>query len=114
MHFQSFFMLMMVQPLFVASSYNAGVKVPTLVSGRPLAGPYAYSRFASSWSTSIASRGRSPALVYSSICRSPVELPNAAYGRRPIIRWMPSGLPALLSLSRSLGSLVRNGLPSFS
>ena len=49
MRFQSFFMLMTVQPFFVASSYNAWVKVPTLVSGRPWAGPYAYSRFASSW-----------------------------------------------------------------
>jgi hypothetical protein len=32
----------------------------------------------SSCSTSIASRAPSPAFVYSSICRSPVELPNAA------------------------------------
>src|SRR5437667_9998600 len=60
------------------------------------------------------SRAPPPALVYSSICWSPGELPNAACGRRPIIRWMPSGLPALLSLSNSLGSLVRNGLPSLS
>jgi hypothetical protein len=44
------------------------------------------------------------ALVYSSICRSPVELPNAATGCRPIIRWMPSGLPASLSFTRSFGS----------
>src|SRR5215469_11208664 len=78
MRFQSFFMLMTVQPFFVASSYNAWVKVPTLVSGSPWAGPYAYSRFASSWSTNIASRGPSPALVYSSSGRSPGELPNAA------------------------------------
>ena len=41
----------------------------------------------------------------------PMELPKAACGRRPIIKWIPSGLPALLSFSRSLGSLVRNGLP---
>ncbi len=37
--FQSFFMLMTVQPLALASSYNACVKVPTLVSGNPCAGP---------------------------------------------------------------------------
>ena len=37
--FQSFFMLMTVQPFFVASSYRACVNVPTLVSGRPVAGP---------------------------------------------------------------------------
>jgi hypothetical protein len=37
--FQSFFMLMTVQPFFFASSYNAWVKVPTLVSRRPCAGP---------------------------------------------------------------------------
>ncbi|HME22681.1 MAG TPA: hypothetical protein VKI44_15330 [Acetobacteraceae bacterium] len=74
-----------VHPSFVASSYKACVKVPTLVSGSPSAGPYAYSRFASSCITSIASRAPSPALVYSSICRAPVELPTEAYGRRPII-----------------------------
>ena len=34
--------------------------------------------------------------------------------RAPIIRWMPSGLPALLSFRRSLGSLVRIGLPLLS
>ncbi len=39
MRFQSVFMLMTVQPFFVASSYSAGVKVPTLVSGRFCAGP---------------------------------------------------------------------------
>jgi hypothetical protein len=33
MRFQSFFMLMTVQPCFFASSYSAWVKVPTLVSG---------------------------------------------------------------------------------
>jgi hypothetical protein len=37
--FQSFFMLMTTQSCFVASSYNAWVKVPTLVSGSPCAGP---------------------------------------------------------------------------
>ena len=42
------------------------------------------------------------------------ELPKAADGRRPIIKWMPSGLPALLSFRSSLGSLVRNGLPFLS
>jgi hypothetical protein len=36
---QSFFMLITVQPFFFASSYSAGGKVPTLVSGRPCAGP---------------------------------------------------------------------------
>jgi len=39
MRFQSFFMLMTVQPFCFASSYSAWVKVPTLVSGRPCAGP---------------------------------------------------------------------------
>ena len=39
MRFQSFFMLITVQPFFFASSYSAGVNVPTLVSGRPCAGP---------------------------------------------------------------------------
>ena len=37
--FQSFFILMTVQLFFFASSYSACVKVPTLVSGNPLAGP---------------------------------------------------------------------------
>jgi hypothetical protein len=37
--FQSFFMLMTVQPLALASSYKAWLKVPTLVSGNPAAGP---------------------------------------------------------------------------
>jgi hypothetical protein len=45
-----------------------------------------YSPSASSCNTSIASRALSPAFVYSSICRSPVELPNAAQDRRPIMR----------------------------
>ena len=36
---QSFFMLITVQPSFFASSYSAWVKVPTLLSGRPWAGP---------------------------------------------------------------------------
>ena len=39
MVFQSFFMLMTVQPFFFASSYSAWVKVPTLVLGSPCAGP---------------------------------------------------------------------------
>jgi hypothetical protein len=37
--FQSFFMLITVQPFFMASSWSACVKVPTLVSGSPWAGP---------------------------------------------------------------------------
>jgi hypothetical protein len=37
--FQSSFMLITTQPLFLASSYSAGVKVPTLVLGSPWAGP---------------------------------------------------------------------------
>src|SRR5262245_9324206 len=36
---QSFFMLITVQPSFFASSYSACVKVPTLLSGKPSAGP---------------------------------------------------------------------------
>lgn len=39
MRFQSFFMLMTVQPLCSAVSINAWLNVPTLVSGRPSAGP---------------------------------------------------------------------------
>ena len=39
MRFQSFFMLITVQPFFFASSYSAGVKVPTLLSGRPCVDP---------------------------------------------------------------------------
>jgi hypothetical protein len=39
MRFQSFFMLMMVQPCFFAMSYIAWLKVPTLVFGNPCAGP---------------------------------------------------------------------------
>jgi len=39
MRFQSFFMLTTVQPFFLASSYSAWVKVPTLESGSPCAGP---------------------------------------------------------------------------
>src|SRR5208337_2367447 len=52
----------------------------------PCAGPLAYSRCASSCRTSNASRAPPPALVYSSICRSPVELPKAMMGRAPISR----------------------------
>src|SRR5215469_16221742 len=37
--FQSFFMLMTTQRCFIASSYRAWLKVPTLVSGSPSAGP---------------------------------------------------------------------------
>ncbi len=37
--FQSSFMLTTTQPFFLASSYSACVNVPTLVSGRPCAGP---------------------------------------------------------------------------
>ena len=37
--FQSSFMLMTTQPLFCASSIRDGVKAPTWVSGRSLAGP---------------------------------------------------------------------------
>jgi hypothetical protein len=37
--FQSFFMLMITQPCFLAWSYSAWVKVPTLVAGSPWAGP---------------------------------------------------------------------------
>jgi hypothetical protein len=37
--FQSFLMLMTVQPFFFASSASARENVPTLVSGKPLAGP---------------------------------------------------------------------------
>src|SRR5208283_1610459 len=84
--FQSFFMLITVQPFALASSYKACVKVPTLESGSPCAGPYAYSRVASSWSTSISSEAPPLAWVYSSICRSPVELPNAALGCFPMKR----------------------------
>jgi hypothetical protein len=39
MRFQSFFMLMTIQPSFFASSLSASVKMPTFVSGRPWAGP---------------------------------------------------------------------------
>ena len=37
--FQSSFMLMITHPSFFASSYSAWEKAPTLVSGRPAAGP---------------------------------------------------------------------------
>ena len=37
--FQSFFMLITVQPRCFASSISDWLNVPTLVSGRPLAGP---------------------------------------------------------------------------
>jgi hypothetical protein len=37
--FQSFFMLMTIQPFFFASSSSAAAKVPNLLSGRPRAGP---------------------------------------------------------------------------
>jgi len=37
--FQSSFMLITTQPFFFASSYRACVKVPTLLSGSPRAGP---------------------------------------------------------------------------
>jgi hypothetical protein len=37
--FQSFFMLITTQPFCLASSMSAWEKVPTLVSGKPFAGP---------------------------------------------------------------------------
>ena len=82
--FQSFFMLMTIQFCLFAMSYIAWLKVPTEVSGNPCAGPYAYSRVASSCSTATDSLSPGPAFTYSSICwSSEEELPNAAYGRRP-------------------------------
>ena len=39
MRFQSFFMLITIQPSFVASSYRLCGNVPTFVSGNPWAGP---------------------------------------------------------------------------
>src|SRR5207249_10254603 len=59
-----------------------------------------------------AKRTPSPALVHSSICRSPSEFPNAAIGRRPICIWMPTGLPPLSSLKLNSGTFMRTGLPS--
>jgi hypothetical protein len=58
--FQSFFMLMTAQPASSAFCISDCGKAPILVSGRRFAGPYAYSRSASSCSTSIISRA--PAL----------------------------------------------------
>jgi hypothetical protein len=46
--FQSFFRLIIVQPLLCASVVSESEKVPTFVSGSPPAGPYAYSRSLSS------------------------------------------------------------------
>src|SRR5271170_2543366 len=84
MCFQSFFILMTVQPCFFAMSYISWLKVPTLVSGSPCAGPYAYSRVASSCITTTDNLAPVPAFTYSNICWSSLEeLPNAAYGRRP-------------------------------
>ena len=53
-----------------------------------------------------------PAVAHCSICRSPSELPNAAIGRRPMCRWIPTGLPSLSSIRSSSGSLMSTGLPS--
>jgi hypothetical protein len=70
MRFQSFFMLITVQPSFFASSNSSCVNVPTLLSGRPSAGPYAYSRVGSSWRTSISSaRHRQPRCIPASAGR---------------------------------------------
>src|SRR4029077_13301081 len=50
--------------------------------------------------------------VYSNISLSPLELPNAAMGRRPICWLMPTGLSPLSSLKFSSGKRTRTGLPS--
>jgi len=68
--FQSFLMLITFQPLVLASSYSACVNVPTLVSGRPLAGPYAYSRARSSCETNIVNHEPSLAWVQRTLERA--------------------------------------------
>ena len=49
------------------------------------------------------SRAPSPAVVHSSIWKSPSELPKAAMGRRPMCWLMPTGLPSLSSMKFDLG-----------
>jgi hypothetical protein len=79
------FMLITVQPFFFASSKSALLNVLTSASGGLCAGPYILAvRVVVQHQHS--SRTPSSAVVYSSICRSPMELPNAALGRRPIIK----------------------------
>lgn len=100
-------MLMIVKACFCAMSYIAWLKVPTFVSGNPCAGPYAYSRIASSCITTTDSLAPVPAFTYSSICWSSLEeLPNAAYGRRPYNNQKFSTFPASMLLRINLGSLV--------
>src|SRR5277367_2868619 len=112
--FQSFFMLITIHPCVLASSYMAWLKVPIVVSGSPCAGPYAYSRVASSCITTTDNLAPAPAFVYSRICWSSAEeLPNAAFGRRPYINQKFSIFPAPRLSSTSFGSLVRVGCPSF-
>jgi hypothetical protein len=73
MRFQSSFMLMTV------SAPLLRLVVKRLGEGANLAIDYALGRSIVIFAlTSMASRGPSPAQVYSSICRSPVELPNEA------------------------------------
>src|SRR4051794_40791537 len=96
-------MLTTAHPPLFASSARPSENVPIFDFG-----PYANSRSASSWRTSTASRPGPWA--YSSISRSPSELPNAATGRRPITRLIPSGLPPLVVDQEYLGQLHQHRL----
>ncbi len=62
---------------------------------------YAYSRTPSSWCRTSPSRRPGSPVVHCSICKSPSELPKARIGRRPMWRWMPTGLPSLSSTNAS-------------
>jgi hypothetical protein len=56
-------------------------------------------------------RAPAPAVVHSSICWSPSELPKAAWGRWPMTMLMPTGLPALSLMKKTAGALVSVGTP---
>src|SRR5262245_14418183 len=112
MCFQSFFMLITVQPFFFASSYRAGVTAPTLLLGRPCAGTVGVLAHGVVVQHKHVPTARPP---------GPCVLQHLAVAGRVAKRRIGApnevnffGLPALLPLlwfKMSFGSLVRNGLP---
>ena len=110
MRFQSFFMLITVQPFFFASAISASVNVPTCVGSLARSVGVLALVVVVHAPASSAARRRPPACT-PSICLSPIGVAERGVpGGARSSGGMPSGLPALSSFSRSLASLVRDRL----